>query len=80
MATRKQRLWHVSHLDFNDFVHVLVDECERDGRFIYFWSQHEEALIKGLLVQNFTLDSINTAQTRSNSRDASRISAISKSK
>ena len=38
-----------SLLDFNDFVQMLVDECERDGRFIYFWSQHEEALIKGLV-------------------------------
>lgn len=35
--------------DFDDFVHMLVDECERGGRFIYFWSQHEGALIKDLV-------------------------------
>ena len=34
---------------FDDFVHMLVDECERDGRFIYFWSQHEDVLIKDLV-------------------------------
>ena len=70
-----------SLLDFNDFVHVLVDECERDGRFIYFWSQHEEALIKGLVSPELhaQFDKY-SANARSNSRDASRISAISKSK
>ena len=61
--------------DFDDFVHMLVDECERDGRFIYFWSQHEDALIKDLvspeLHARFDKYSANALKLR----DASRISA-----
>ena len=68
MATRKQWLWHVFlTVRLRRLRAHAVDECERGGRFIYFWSQHEDALIKDLVSPELHADSINTgkrAQTR----------------
>ena len=62
--------------DFTDFAQMLVDECKREGRFIYYWSQHEDALIKDLVspelhaqFSQYSVNALKLARRFKNNRD-----------